>query len=180
MNILVDIDSTCTNFSEVLLAKCNEKHGTRFKPESIKTYNWFDEKFYNPWDFCKTNSFWDEVDVLPYVRDTLVFMVSRGHSVKFVTASQFNSTLEYKLSTFIKKMNSPWFTTHDIIVAQDKGTVNGDILIDDNVTQLTKFEDKSHGIGICYTQPWNRRWKGLRFDSWEAMFHSIESKWATT
>ena len=51
--------------------------------------------------------------------------------------------------------------------AKDKRVIAGDILIDDGIHNLEASVDTE--IPICFNQPWNKEWKGLRINKLEEL-----------
>lgn len=163
MTILVDIDSTITNFGEVLLFVNNINNKTKYSYTDITTYNWFDETFVNPWKPTNFHHFWDGVQVHPQAVSTLEQWVEQGHKVYLVTASHFNNTLGYKICKTLEPFNPELINERNVIIAQDKSIINGDLMIDDCVDNLYNF----NGVCVCYKQPWNQDYTGaFRFNKW--------------
>lgn len=163
MTILVDIDSTITNFSQTLLQVNNSLHGTSYTYDEITSYDWFDNTFNNPWKPTDYRDFWDTVKVNPKAVETIESWVKLGHKVYLVTASHFNNMLGYKLNKTLEAFNSALVNERNVIVAQDKTAIRGDVMIDDCTDNLKQF----NGIRICYAQPWNKGWiESLRIDNW--------------
>lgn len=174
MTILVDIDSTITNFGETLLSILNNKSKDRDEPTykytDISTYDWFDKIYVNPWQYANLHSFWDEVKINPEAVATLERWVKQGHKVYLVTASHFNSTLDYKIRKTLEPFNPELINERNIIIAQDKSAIMGDAMIDDCIDNLDNF----NGLRICFAQPWNREYRGSRSCSWEAIDKIIQ------
>lgn len=170
MTILVDIDNTITNFSEILLFVNNINNKTKHSYTDVTTYNWFNKTFDNPWIPTNTHHFWDRVQVHPEAVKTLEQWVKQGHKVLLVTASHFNNALGYKIRKTLEPFNPELINEHNIIIAQDKSSIIGDAMIDDCVDNLDSF----NGLRICFAQPWNREYRGLRSCSWNAIDKIIQ------
>lgn len=172
MTILVDIDNTITNFSEVLLFVNNINNKTKHSYTDITTYNWFAKTFDNPWMPTNTHHFWDGVQVHPKAVKTLEQWVKQGHKVLLVTASHFNNTLGYKIRKTLEPFNPELINERNVIIAQDKSTIMGDVMIDDFPDNLYSF----NGTRICYAQPWNQDFNGsLRFSDWNKINEAISA-----
>ena len=52
MTILIDLDSTITNFGKVLLRTLNRQYKTNHSYDEITSWNWFDKTFENPWEWA--------------------------------------------------------------------------------------------------------------------------------
>lgn len=163
MRILVDIDSTITNFSEALLKNNNVIFDTDYTYDQITAYDWFNTTFADPWAITKRPEFWNVVKINPSAVTTLESWVEQGHKVYLVTASHFNDMLGYKIHKTLEPFNPELINERNIIIAQDKTAIMGDIMIDDCVDNLYDF----NGVCICYKQPWNKDYTGaFRFNKW--------------
>lgn len=184
MTILVDIDSTITNFSEALLNRLNFiaslSNGIIHDYDEIIDYDWFDKNYDNPWRSLDTTGFWDTVKVSPEAVSFLQSWVRKGYTVRLVTASHFTDTLGYKIRKTLEAFNPKLINEQNVIVAQDKSLIKGDVLIDDCVDNLKIFD----GSVICYAQPWNTEvedwnkeegnldclgYNCRRYDNWESI-----------
>ena len=172
MTILVDIDSTITNFGEMLLLANNQSHGTNYRYTDITSYDWFDQAFYTPWKPTEYQCFWNTVEVNPVAVSTIESWVTQGHQVYLVTASHFNPMLSYKIKHTLDPFNHDLINERNIVIAQNKSIINGDVMIDDCVDNLIDF----NGVRICYAQPWNKDYGGsLRFSDWDKINEAIST-----
>ena len=172
MTILVDIDSTITNFGEVLLAVNNIRAEKNYQYSNIISYDWFDKTFSNPWQPTTIEKFWDKVQVNPKAVSTIERWIEQGHKVYLVTASHFNNTLGYKIKKTLEPFNPKIINERNIVIAQDKSIIRGDLMIDDCIDNLVNFE----GARICYAQPWNKYYGGsLRFSDWNKINEVINT-----
>lgn len=172
MTILVDIDSTITNFGETLLRYLNRLYGTHHRYTNITSYGWFDQTFAQPWLPTEHDYFWDDVKVNPEAVATIESWVQQGHKARLVTASHFNSMLPYKIRKTLEAFNPELINERNIIIAQDKSVICGDIMIDDCVDNLVDFS----GVRICYAQPWNKDWSGaFKLDDWEGINSIVQA-----
>ena len=172
MTILVDIDSTITNFSEMLLLANNQLHGTYYRYTDITSYDWFDQTFYTPWKPTEYQCFWNTVEVNPAAVTAIERWVRQDYKVLLVTASHFNDMLGYKIKRTLEPFNPELINERNVIIAQDKSVVQGTIMIDDCVKNLYNF----NGNRICYAQPWNQHYGGsLRFSDWDKINEAIQA-----
>lgn len=163
MTILVDIDSTLTNFGEVLLLANNQLCDTHYRYTDITSYDWFDQTFNNPWKPTNYQCFWNTVEVNPAAVTAIERWVKQSHKVYLLTASHFNNMLGYKLNKTLQAFNPALINERNIIVAQDKTAIRGEIMIDDCIDNLNSHT----AFPICYAQPWNEDWKEDRTNNWE-------------
>ena len=163
MTILVDIDSTITNFGEMLLYCLNDTYNTKYNYNDITSYDWFERTFTKPWLPTEYEFFWDDVEVNLVAVSTIESWVTQGHQVYLCTASHFNDMLGYKIRKTLEPFNPALINELNVIIAQDKSTIMGDVMIDDCIDNLINFG----GVRICYAQPWNKNWeKAFRYNNW--------------
>lgn len=171
MTILVDIDSTITNFGEILLLANNQLHNTNYRYTDITSYDWFDRTFINPWKPTEYQCFWNTVAVNPEAVTAIEQWVRQGRQVYLVTASHFNDMLGYKIRKTLEAFNSELINERNVVIAQDKSIIRGDLMIDDCVENLVQF----NGVRICYTQPWNEKYIDIfRYNDWNKINSIIE------
>ena len=171
MTILVDIDSTITNFGEMLLLANNQLHSTHHLYTAITSYDWFDRTFDNPWKPTEHQCFWNTVEVNPAAVTAIEQWIKQGHKVLLVTASHFNNMLGYKIRKTLEPFNHELVNERNIVITQDKSIIHGDTMIDDCVENLYNF----NGARICYTQPWNQHYVGsIRFSDWDKINDVIQ------
>ena len=172
MTILVDIDSTITNFGEILLFANNQLHSTNYRYTDITSYNWFDKTFPNPWEPTEYQCFWNTVEVNPAAVTTIEQWVRQEHQVYLVTASHFNDMLGYKICKTLEAFNPELINECNIIIAQDKSSIIGNIMIDDCIDNLEKFKK----VRICFAQPWNEDYSGIfRLNEWSKINEVVQS-----
>ncbi len=91
-----------------------------------------------------------------------------GFTIKIITAPHWSS--EYMIHERIEWLQKhfPWFNkSKDLILTSNKKLCDkkGKVLIDDYPHNLTWDE----GINICYSQTYNREYKGLRMNGWDEL-----------
>lgn len=173
MTILVDIDSTITNFGEMLLFANNQQHNTNYRYTDIASYDWFDLTFMNPWKPTEYQCFWNTVEVNPAAVTAIERWARQGYKVYLCTASHFNDMLGYKIKRTLEPFNPKFINARNVIIAQDKSVVRGTIMIDDYEENLDNF----NGIKVCYSQPWNKKRSAylLRTSDWNKLKEMIET-----
>lgn len=171
MTILIDIDSTITNFSEMLLFAHNQLHNTNYHYTDITSYDWFDRTFNNPWKPTEYQCFWNTVEVNPAAVTAIERWIRQGYQVYLVTASHFNNMLGYKIRRTLKAFNPKLINERNIIIAQDKSAIIGDVMIDDCIGNLEKFKK----VRICFAQPWNDNYSGFfRLNDWNKINEVVQ------
>lgn len=176
--ILVDCDDVINNLCETWCDWLNQKYGTKVSYNEITEWNMANafpgltlEQIHSP---LSTSEFWDRVEPRQDAQTAIKLLQSHGHEVYICTASYYD-TLKAKYENFIRKQF--WFIGWDrIIVAQNKSMIIGNVLIDDNPSNLENFKGKR----ILYTAPHNRSYLAfkndmLRCDNWQDVMNTISS-----
>ena len=57
----------------------------------------------------------------------------------------------------------------------DKGSVKGDHLFDDGIHNLESALNSKNSIPVCFNQPWNQDWKGLRVYSHQEFLDIVKN-----
>lgn len=172
MRILIDLDDVLNDLARATLFWNNHVHSTNYKYEEITKFTWLPDTF-GPqvWLPLLTHDFWEDLDYSQNGFEFINWARKREHEVYIVSASFVNSMLGVKLDNFLKAAYSYSYNNYDtnpvspedIIICQNKYLIQGDILIDDNPDNLSKFP----GEKILFTQPWNKDVKDyIRTDSW--------------
>ncbi len=63
----------------------------------------------------------------------------------------------------------------DVVITFNKEKVSGIALLDDFVYNLEKFSENG-GLSVCFDQPWNKEWNGLRVKTLYEYFTLIENR----
>lgn len=171
MTILIDIDNTITNFSEMLLFAHNQLHNANYHYTDITSYDWFDKTFNNPWKPTEYQCFWNTVEVNPAAVTAIERWIRKGHKVYLVTASYFNNMLGFKIRKTLESFNPELINERNVIIAQDKSAIMGDVMIDDCIDNL----NSSSAFPICFAQPWNKEYLGDRTSSWEEIKKIVDT-----
>lgn len=172
MTVLIDIDSTITNFAEVLLKYLNEQYSTHYSINDITHWDWFTATFSNPWKPLELEKFWNEVQVMPEAISAIKTLCDKGVKVYLVTASFFTDTLGLKIRNVLKAFDGV-LTDRNVIVAQNKSLILGDVMIDDNIENLKTCRCPHK---ILFKQPWNshKRTTFVSTDDWYSIPYMLQ------
>lgn len=169
MTILIDVDNTINNFGKVLLDNLNKQRGTKFDYSEINSYDWFDRIYVNPWEITESRAFWQEVGYDEFAKKSIKAWLKQEHQIYLVTASHLNSGFPFKIERLLKAFDGI-LDINNIIVAQNKSMIKGNILIDDCIGNLIYFPERK----MCITQPWNTKYTSThRFENWEEIYSKI-------
>lgn len=178
MTILVVIDGVLNDMQAKLLKEINNAYKTDFKIEDITCWEWLNDIANDPkvnepiWWLTEREWFWDFVQINRKAVETIEKWVKQGHKVRFVTASYFSDTLSHKIKTTLEAFDYNLINERNVIVAQDKSMICGDVMIDDHVDNLKDFK----GLRICYAHPWNAYCGDMeRTDDWNVIDELIQN-----
>lgn len=175
MRILIDLDDVLNDLARAILFWNNRIHNTNYKYEEISRFTWLPDTF-GPqvWLPLLTHDFWQDLDYDSEGFEFINWAKEREYEIYIVSSSFVNKMLGIKLDDLLDEAYS--FSYHncvanpihseDIIICQNKYLIQGDVLIDDNPDNLSKFP----GEKVLFAQPWNKDVKDyIRTDSWESI-----------
>jgi len=154
LRILVDMDDTIENLSEAWVEYLNKEHGTSVKHRDITSWQMSDffpeltaEQVYAP---LYEEEFWKTVKPLKDAAKVLERLMNAGHEIYIVTASDYR-TVKMKMENVLFR-HFPFLNWSNVIVANDKQIIQGDVLIDDGVHNL----ENSKCVKFLMDAPHNR------------------------
>ena len=159
MLILVDVDDTTLDLhGEWITNRYNRDYNDNLIRSSVKTWNV--DYYVKPecgkkiYDYLKQNNLYSNVKPIDYAVWGIQRLRDLGHRIVFVTAYFNEQKVECLHNNGLLKEypynDGRWNTATDVIMANDKSLIKGDILIDDRYENVEKF-----GSGIIFSQPWN-------------------------
>lgn len=177
MTILVDMDDTIENLSEIWVSYLNEKYGLSVNLDDVNDWNM--AKFFPDikpsavYEALNDRELWEKVTPLPGAQDALLKLKEDGHEVYIVTSSYF-TTVEAKVLEVLEKY-FPFIPWNHVIICSNKQMIRGDVMIDDAPHNLIDGDY----IRIMPTAPHNRGFNAAahgicRVDSWEETLELIE------
>lgn len=171
--ILCDFDDVLINFCEVWVDLINQQNGTSVSVNDITDWNISKafptltrEQIYKPLNEVEI---WNYVTPLPGAVEYLEKLIDDGHVVYIVTSSHYK-TIATKIEKVLMRY-FPYFSPSNVIVANYKQMIHGDILIDDGEHNLIGGDY----VGIMFNQPHNLN-SNLdieRVDNWEELYSKI-------
>jgi len=150
----------------------NKKTGEALVPDDLVHYDlWLDYKLEDAkgqWMFrtmCNQAGFWEG---LPPIRGALSTLskLKEKYDIYLVTQPMHMLNCYYEKADWVK-VHLPFIGMEKLIFTYDKGVLLGDILVDDYLPYLTKFQGKK----ILFTQPYNRDlpFQGYRACTWKEL-----------
>lgn len=142
-----------------------------FKPEHVtqwdvaKSLGLTNEEAYR---FFKNPFMYRSIKPIEGAIESLEYLCEAGLPLKICTAG-----IEHVQPRIEKiKEYMPWWPVRDIVFTKDKASVRGRVLIDDKIQNLLDF-DSVNGVSICYDQPYNQDYKGLRVKNWKLLTYRL-------
>ena len=153
MIIVVDIDSTLNNLTEMALNLYNSHTGKNIELTDLVDYNFSaclsEEDAQGIKQLFHKKELWDSLPPIPGSQQGIKTLIEKGHKVVFATATH-ECNFEWKCQWMKEKF--PMISIDDIIRISDKSLLRADIMIDDCLEQLTR----SSCDRICLDYPYNR------------------------
>lgn len=167
LTILCDVDEVVNNLVEKILVKYNEKYNDNVKTDDITDFYikpFLKEECKDVFaEFC-TDEFLETLEVQPKAKEIIDRLMGK-HNFYFLTSthpSNVNAKHKWLSNLF------PAYTQKNLIICMDKSLVHGDVLIDDNLNNLSD----SVKYNLIFDKPWNRQcgcfnFKTFRVKDWE-------------
>lgn len=170
LTILVDMDDTIEHLLKAWVEYLNERHGTTVKHEDITDWDLTiafpaltKEQVYAP---LVEDELWKRVEPMEKAAEVLQRIMAKGHTVKIVTATAYQ-TVRSKMENVLFK-HFPFFTWKDVIIAQNKQMIKGDILVDDAPHNLENGEYVRVLMNASHNRRYNARANGMyRVNNWD-------------
>lgn len=172
MYALIDIDDTLANTIKVWIRRYNSKYKDRLKVKQILDWNLAQytvpecgNKIY---DFLKSKTIYNYVKPLPYASEGLQKFRDLNFKIVFITGGTPEiSVYKYKWL----KDNGFWKSGDHYIQTASKYLIRGDILIDDNFENVSKFL----GYSLLIDAPWNLKYSFKnRMNGWKQIIENID------
>lgn len=154
--ILIDMDDCINNFLPYLIRVYNKRTGDHVKPSDIK--DWDISKYMDrlALDIFHEEGFFEDVPEKKKSISTLKKLIeSAKYDVYIITACQSPRELQEKIEWFNRCL--PSFNKNRIIMCKEKHIIRGDVLIDDNTSNLEKC--KPFMKTIVFDMPHNKDYK---------------------
>lgn len=175
--ILLDVDGPVADLHPTWLERYNRRWDDNLTVEDLTVWELDrivkEECGKRVYDHLHEPDLYDDVAVVDGAAGGIAALRAAGHRVVFLTAcSAVMATAKMKwLHQHGLLGDVPPYVFTDLVIAQDKSLVPGDVLIDDRPKNLEDFQGK----GILWDAPYNRgerRWPRVR--SWEVVPDVIE------
>ena len=175
LTILIDMDDTIENLTTEWVKYLNEKHGLNKTRDDLKEWDMTKafpmltpSQVYEP---LFEMALWERVVPLPGAVENVKKLIDDGHFVYIVTSSHI-ATLEMKTRLVLNRY-FPFLKWDNVIVASEKGMIDGDVIVDDN-------PDNLHGrrlFKFLMDAPHNRSYNTdpftIRVSNWDEIYKKI-------
>lgn len=175
MRIWIDIDGVVYDFHTPWISAHNKDHPAhQMTIEDLASWDAHQSCVDNNcpadiYSYFSLRSVWTDGKAIENSIDITKRWVNKGHQLGFVSTLQADVPYAAVYKTEWLKENFGHIKDIIFVNGTLKHYINGDILIDDGIHNLTNPSI----IGILYTQPWNRREKRLRADNWNQLDYLI-------
>lgn len=172
LRILVDMDDTIEHLLDAWIRCLNKRHGTTVKYADV-----------TEWDLCKSfptltkeqiyaplveDDFWKTVEPMRDAADVLKWAIDEGHEIYIVTATAYE-TVKSKMENVLFK-HFPFISWKNVIIAQNKQMIRGDILVDDAPHNLEGGDYIKLLMTAGHNRLYNAEKNGMyRVDTWQAV-----------
>lgn len=151
--IVTDIDGCLNNLIDQVFKMYNERYGTNYSINDMKSYN-FDDNF--PLEvsikmkaMLLEKELWDSLIPIDSAQLALKSFVNSGYKVYVATSTH---PVNFPWKTNWMKKYFPFIDEKNIICIQDKSMLRCDVLIEDCYDNLTKSMTER----ILIDRPWNQ------------------------
>lgn len=157
--IAFDVDNVLADTASAFCKRANEKWGTSFTKEKIKSPKIVGSFRAKPEDiFDLQEEVWENWKALAPTESNIGTIIDslriRGKKIAIAT-SRTSRSIDY-----VQK----WLMTHGVVYdcfnrfgsKESKSTLKADMLVDDDQIEIGDFVMKHGRIGLLYDQPWNR------------------------
>lgn len=179
VRLLFDMDDVITDLCNSIIKKANKKFGMNYKLDDISC--WDLEKLYGKGvlDIFFQEGFF--LDLNPKEGSLEVFesiYKDSRYDTKIVTSVMPTPTCYCEKIEWIKKYMPYFNLKKDFITCSDKGSVWGDVLIDDRVENLEAFSKIGIGEAIVMDMPHNKNFEnGIRVHNLKEAKDYIEKRY---
>lgn len=177
LTILVDMDDVMVDLIGAWVDWLNIKHDLDVDESSVTNWDMTkvfpmltEEEIHAP---LFIDEFWMGVKPISGASDVLQSLIKDGHKIYVVTASH-PDTMKPKSRILFEHF--PFLTYKNIIVAYDKGMVQGDVIIDDYVPNLISVGSE-RSMRILITKPHNTYYQDdgsiIRASDWNEVYSLV-------
>lgn len=172
MKVFVDLDDTLADLRTAWCAAILRELGEHIAPEEITSWDRLADWKYQK--LLRAPGFFAGLNVEPGAVDALQAIATAGHEPYILSAA---GPWNYADKDAWVHANFRCIGVRNVIFATAKGLLAGPdrVLIDDGMHNLEPWE-AAGGLAICYSQPWNAGWKGLRVHNWYEVGHLLAGR----
>lgn len=180
LELYIDCDGVIFNINKKAIDIANKTFNTKYDYTNNKDWWWGDYSRDTAFGgrlyferMLDEEGFFRSADTIEGAVEYISKLYSEGYKIKFISSPHWtNKTFMTDRVEFLKEI-FPWFKNDMLILTSDKGVCDKKfrVLIDDYSYNLDKFRD---GIPLCFGQPYNEDYKGLRVKSWSEAYCLIK------
>ncbi len=147
-----DMDNVLNNMTKEILHLYNKKYTDSITMQQIVEYDMrplLKPECVNPWEEFVTDSFYENLDVVPNAVDVLTEIMKMGHINYFATAGH---PYTMRARDMWLERNFPFYKTGNLISIREKQLLRVDFMIDDYEGNLIN----GMYYGLLMNQNWNK------------------------
>ena len=177
MIILVDLDDTIEQLLAALVQRANERFHRNVSVDEVTDWSivcaFPGIAKRQILDFMCEPDFWETVKPVPGAAEALEHLISEGHQVYIVTATESEHVAGKTERVLFRYF--PFLTWDQVIITSRKQMIRGDVLIDDGIHNLEGGAYRK----ILFTAPYNREYDAeangmIRVHSWTEIVEIID------
>ena len=175
ITIGIDCDDVITTFIETVVSEYNSIYGTNHSADEITTWEippQFEHGLFSVFD--KRDEVILKCPIKDHVLDTIKYWYSLGIDIVIITGVLNSQSYIDKLKLIEKVGLKPYIK--DVIPTRNKYLINCDILIDDNVEYLKKWQEyHPEGRAYLFNARHNQKCKDFcRVNNWKELRYLVE------
>lgn len=175
LTVLIDMDDVLENFIETLISSLNSEHNLCVDVNEVRDWDFWGlfptldiSECFKP---VYRSQFWKKLKPLPDAVESVKSLVDGGDTVYIVTACH-PETIRNRLLFLTRYF--PFIPNKNLIVAQKKQLIKGDVLIDDNYNNLLGGDYRKILMTAYHNRDYETPKEIVRCDGWKEIVEAID------
>lgn len=175
MRVIIDVDDVLADLITVWVRRYNKKYHDNLKVKNIT--DWNIAKFTKAecgdkiYEFIESPHLYNYIKPLPYALEGVNEIRDLGFEIVYATHSTVGAAGRKYLWL---KQHGFWNEKDHYVETKSKHILNGNLMIDDNYSNIEKFIANTSGFGLLMTRPWNKKYAySSRVNGWKDILDSI-------
>lgn len=179
MRLILDQDQVICKWVERVLEWYNEDYGTSFTRDDVKDY-WAMETILGPQgkpflrSCMRYPRLYDYLDPVEGAVEGIKTLMDKGHDIIIATAVPPSAYDAWGGKVEWTRRNMPFFPIKNLMLAQRKDVIKGDLLLDDGPHNIKAWK-KSGQYAVVFDCPWNQDVAGdQRVKNWDEFIQLVD------